>query len=56
MRAVHEGRVLVAYVVEEMDLIFAREERRANAVDGCVAPALLGVDRAVQGKRSSSVA
>ena len=37
----HEGRVLVPYVVEEVDLIFACEERRADAVDGCVAPALL---------------
>ena len=42
MWAVLEGRVLVADVVEEVDLLLAREERRAYAVDGCVAPALLG--------------
>ena len=40
-RAVHEGRVLVADVVEEVDLVFAREERRTDAVDGGVSPALL---------------
>ena len=39
--AVHEGRVLVPYVVEKVDLVLARKERRADAVDGCVAPALL---------------
>lgn len=41
MWAVHEGRVLISYVVEEVDLVFARKERCADAVDGCVAPALL---------------
>ena len=40
-RTVREGRVLVPDVVEEMDLVLAREERGADAVDGCVAPTLL---------------
>ena len=40
-RAVLEGVVLIANVVEEVDLILAREERGADAVNGCVAPTLL---------------
>lgn len=33
--------MLVPDVVEEVDLVLAREERGADAVDGCVAPTLL---------------
>ena len=40
-RTVPEGQVLIADVVEEVHLVLAREQRRADAVDGCVAPALL---------------
>ncbi len=38
---VREGWVLIPDVVEEVDLVLAREERGADAVDGCVAPALV---------------
>ena len=48
VRAMREGAVLVPDVVEEVDLVFAREERRTDAVDGGVSPALL-VARRKQG-------
>jgi hypothetical protein len=42
LRAVLEGLVSVANVIEEVDLIFAREQRSTDAVDRSVSPALAG--------------
>ena len=39
-RAVHERVVLVPDVVEEVDLIFGKEQAGGNAVDRRVAPSL----------------
>lgn len=39
-RAVRVRVVLVPDLVEELDLVLPREERRGDAVHGCVAPAL----------------
>ena len=36
-----ERRVVIPDLVEEVDLVSAREQRRPDAVDGSVAPALL---------------
>lgn len=41
-RTVLEGRVVIPDLVEEVDLVPAREQRRTDAVDRSVAPALLG--------------
>lgn len=35
--------VLVPDLVEELDLVFAREYPRSDAVYGCVAPALVNI-------------
>ena len=40
VRAMREGAVLVPDVVEEVELVFALEEPRCDAVHGRVAPAL----------------
>ena len=46
--------MLIADVVEEVHLVFAREQRRADAVDGCVAPALCGAEESRWGGRVGS--
>lgn len=39
-RAVRVWRMLVSDLAEEVDAIPAREERRRDRVDGCIAPTL----------------